>query len=74
MLPCDSEARIWLDESAMNTFANAKNGTLGTSGRKKIFSYYESTTDYPGEGFYAADATHGIGLGSANLFDLDRDL
>ena len=72
MLPYDTENRIWLDESAMNTFANAKNGTLNTSGRKKIVGYYRATTDYPGE----ADATtdQGLGIGSVNLFDLDRDL
>ena len=58
----------------MNTFANAKNGTLGTSNRKKIFSYYRTTTTYPGEGFWEADAGFGKGLGSANLFDLDREL
>jgi hypothetical protein len=74
MLPCDNESRIWLDESAMNTFANAKNGTLGTSGRKKILSYYKAITDYPGEGWWKADSGFGIGLGSANLFDLDREL
>jgi len=74
MLPYDTENRIWLDESAMNTFANAKNGTLGTSGRKKICGYYKSTTDYPGEAFWDADSGYGKGLGSVNLFDLDRDL
>ncbi len=74
MLSCDNETRIWLDESAMNTFANAKNGTLGTSGRKKIFSYYKAILDYPGEGWWQANAGFGKGFGSANLFDLDRDL
>jgi len=70
----DSENRIWLDESSMNTFANAKNGTLGTSGRKKIFSYYKTTTNYPGEGFWQPDGGDGVGFKSANLFDLDRDI
>ena len=69
----DSQNRIWLDESAMNTFANAKNGTLGTSGRKKIFSYYKTTTDYPGEGS-GGDGDYPHGIRSANLFDLDREL
>ena len=69
----DSQNRIWLDESAMNTFANAKNGTLGTSGRKKIFSYYKTTTDYPGEGS-GGDGNYPHGIRSANLFDLDREL
>ena len=77
MLPCDNECHIWLDDSAMNTFANAKNGTLSTSGRKKIFSYYRAITDYPGEGFAAPDLgelMQGEGIGSANLFDIERDL
>jgi len=74
MLPYDSQSRIWLDESAMNTWANAKNGTLNTSGRKKICSFYESTTAYPGEAFYEANKGYGLGFGSANLFDLDREL
>jgi hypothetical protein len=74
MLPANNEGNIWLDRSAMNTFANAKNGTLSTSGRKKIFNYYEALIDYPGEAFWANDATFGLGFGSANLFDLDRHL
>ena len=74
MIPGDPASRIWLDESAMNTFANAKNGTLGTSNRKKIVSFYEAKTTYPGEGYWETDAGFGKGMGSANLFDLDRDL
>ena len=74
MLAHDSASRIWLDESAMNTFANAKNGTLSTSGRKKIFSYYKAITAYPGEGFAPPTLSGGVGLRSVNLFDLDRDL
>tara|TARA_R110000824_G_scaffold8320_4_gene37558 strand:+ start:1476 stop:5045 length:3570 start_codon:yes stop_codon:yes gene_type:complete len=70
----DSQNRIWLDESAMNTFANAKNGTLGTSGRKKIFSYYKTIKDSPGESFWQANSGYGVGFKSANLFDLDRDV
>ena len=72
MIPADTAANIWLDESAMNTFANAKNGTLGTSGRKKIFSYYKAITDSTGEGFF--NTTRAYGIGSINLFDLDRYL
>ena len=70
MLPHDSESRIWLDDSAMNTFANAKNGVLGTSGRKKIFSYYRASTAYPGEAFNTGN--EGLGLGSVSLFDFER--
>ena len=74
MTPKDSQNRIWLDESAMNTFANAKNGTLGTSGRQKLFSYYKTTTQGPGEGSWDADTGFGTGFRSANLFDIDREL
>ena len=76
MLPCDSQSRIWLDESAMNTFANAKNGTLGTSGRKKIFNYYKVYMEQGGESFFGANTAADMarGIGSASLFDLERYL
>ena len=68
----DTAPNILLDESGMNIFANAKNGTLNTSGRKAIFSYYSAHTNYPGEGFW--NTSKGVGLGSAGLFDLDTSL
>ena len=81
MLPSDSAPRIWLDESAANTFANAKNGILGTSGRKKIFSIYKAYTQDGGESYYGGgNTTLGVpadqarGIGSASLFDLERYL
>ena len=74
MLSPDIQNNIWFDESAMNTFANAKNGTLSTSGRQKIVSYYKAIKEYPGESFWASTGGGGLGLGSVNLFDLDRDL
>ena len=72
MIPDNPSINIWLDESAVNTFANAKNGLLDTSGRKKIFSYYKAITETTGEGFF--NPTRARGLGSINLFDLDRYL
>ena len=75
MLPYDSANRIWLDESAINTFANAKNGIQATSGRKKIITYYKASTAASGEGFYSTGKDgDSAGIRSANLFDLDRDL
>jgi len=74
MIATNTQDNIWLDKSAINTFANAKNGTLGTSGRKKIFNYYEATVNYPGESFWEHPAGLGIGFGSASLFDLNRHL
>tara|TARA_R110002126_G_scaffold92657_2_gene219735 strand:+ start:21072 stop:24611 length:3540 start_codon:yes stop_codon:yes gene_type:complete len=72
MVTGNPQANIWLDESAMNTFANAKNGTLGTSGRKKLFSYYRAILAETGEG--SPYSAKGAGIGSINLFDLDRYL
>jgi hypothetical protein len=69
MIP-ETSNRVWLDESAMNTFANAKNGTLTTSRRKKIFSFYSAHTSYPGQATWNTD--YGTGFGSANIFDTDR--
>lgn len=86
MLPNDSEHKIWLDESAANTFANAKNGLLGTSNRKKIFSVYRSwffkNSLGHGESYFGGEdggADPGVvdqarGIGSVNLFDLGRYL
>jgi hypothetical protein len=66
------ENNIWLDESGMNLFANAKNGTLSSSGRKKFVNYYAAATTYPGEAWWRPDI--GKGIGSINLFDLERNL
>ena len=74
MIANNTQDNIWLDKSAMNTFANAKNGMMGTSGRKKLFSYYDAVTSYPGEGWWQATNANGVGFGSASLFDLDRHL
>lgn len=65
--------RIRLDDSAMNTFANAKNATLGTSGRLKLVTYYRATKLQDGEGYDSDAARFGLGFLSANEFDLDRD-
>ena len=67
-----NENNIWLDESGMNLFANAKNGTLNSSGRKRFVNYYAAATNYPGEAYWRT--TKGKGIGSLNLFDLERNL
>lgn len=67
--------RNWLDESAINVFANAKQLSL-----KKVngVSLYRSTTELyrGGEGRDSLNAGDGIGFGrgvrSLNVFDLDR--
>ena len=70
MVPESPAVNIWLDESAMSTFANAKNGTLGTSQRRKLFSYYKALTSATGESFW--NPSRASGIGSINLFNLDR--
>lgn len=66
-------SRVRLDDSAMNTFANAKNATLGTAGRAKLVTYYRATKAQEGEGWDADTARYGLGFLSANEFDLDRN-
>ena len=73
--------RIWLDDSAMNTFANAKNAAKGTSGRVKLVSYYRATTakygeSYTGEWGNTTEGDrkgYGLGFRSSNIFDFNRD-
>jgi len=72
LVPEGYETRIRLDESAMNTFANAKNGTLGISGRPKICSVKICTTTGAGEGAESANTTAGKGFLSASEFDLEK--
>ena len=64
--------RVRLDDSAMNVWANAKNATLGTSGRNKLVTYYRALIAPQGEGFDADQIGHGLGFLSANEFDLNR--
>ena len=74
--------RIWLDDSAMNTFANAKNATKGTSGRPKLVSYYRATTGKYGEGYSASGSVgadgfredYGVGFKSSNIFDFEDNV
>jgi len=63
-----------LDESAAATFANAKNASLGTSGRPKKVTVYragsDSATNRESEA-YQGDSI--VGFKSSNVFDLRRD-
>jgi len=62
---------IMLDESAANTFANAKDGAMGTSNRPQICVIYESNTTGTGEGRAGSGfAGDGTGFKSPNIFDL----
>ena len=67
--------RILLDESAAHTFANAKNGAMGTSNRSKICKIYVSRRDYRGEedwGEAAKGKSRGRGYTSPDVFDIER--
>ena len=68
----DANDRVWLDESAANTFANAKMAAQGTSNRPKLVTIYRSTNTVGGEDFDTSSANAGFGLGfrTSNVFDL----
>ena len=68
--------RVWLDDSAMNAFANAKNATQATSGRNKLVSYYRSHSDNYGVGFPGLQGSGPGGAGSIirNGFTLGKGL
>jgi hypothetical protein len=64
--------RIRLDESAANTFANAKNGAIARSGRIPFCTIYRSRKTEGSESFSTSAVGHGYGLRSLNIFDLNR--
>ena len=68
------KATVWLDESAANTFANAKNAAFPYSGRKQLVNIYRATTSPYGEGYNSDTSGYGNGLRSVNLFDIRRKL
>jgi len=65
--------RVVIDESAANTFANAKHCSLDLLGRPKLVTIYRATISPEGES--ASPLTDGFGRGfkSSNIFDLKRD-
>lgn len=65
---CDPNL-IRLDESAANTFANAKNGAMGTSNRPQICSIYSAKVNTTGEGKNGNANSYGSGFRSPNIFD-----
>ena len=73
LVPPNTYQRILLDESAANTFANAKNGAMGTSGRSQICTIHQLHTTRAGESAAATYKDRGLGFKSPNIFDLDRD-
>lgn len=61
-----------LDESAANSFANAKHNSVGKSGLAKVVHVVQTNTDQIG-GDSNRSYDYGGGLGSINNFDLYKD-
>ena len=65
-----------LDESAAETFANAKNASVGMAGRPKKVTLYRARVDSPSNRAsesYVGDVSGSLGFKSAAIFDLSRD-
>jgi hypothetical protein len=67
------KVNVLLDESAANTFANAKHCATGKSGLSKKVSIYGADTGQAGESMTNASKGAGRGFKSTNVFDLERD-
>lgn len=64
---------VRLDESAANSFANAKHCALARSGRIPLVTIYRATSEPGGEAYDSNIYGYGKGLLSTNIFDLKRD-
>ncbi len=73
MVSPEFRSHIRLDQSAADSFANAKNGATSRSGRVAICTIYRSGNDEGSEAFTTSAVGHGLGLKSVNIFDLSRD-
>tara|TARA_Y100001937_G_scaffold37513_1_gene53493 strand:- start:7750 stop:11208 length:3459 start_codon:yes stop_codon:yes gene_type:complete len=60
-----------LDDSALNTFANAKHNMVGKSGLAKVVEGYYDNNSFGGDSFNSY--TYGDGLASVNNFNLEKD-
>jgi hypothetical protein len=60
--------RAILDESAANTFANAKHCAVGKSNNAMVVSIY-----YPYDDVNTGDSAALKGIGSLNLFDMETN-
>ena len=71
MLATPNTVKAVLDDSALNTFANAKHNTVGKSGLGKVVQGYYATSAFGGDSYNRYD--YGLGLASINNFDLKKD-
>ena len=68
VMDTNGHLRVVLDESAAETFANAKHCAAGRSGNAKLVSIY-----YPYTVINSGDSRNNKGVVSVNLFDIERD-
>jgi hypothetical protein len=71
MMAGSDTTKAVLDDSALNTFANAKHNTVGKSGLGKVVEGYYSTSAFGGDSYN--EYTYSTGLASINNFDLKKD-
>ena len=64
---------VVLDDSASNTFANAKNASLPILGRPKLVEIYRATNKEGGTNSLAAPGC-GKGFKTTNIFDIDKNI
>ena len=70
MVASPETTKAVLDDSALNTFANAKHNMVGKSGLAKVVQGYYSTSAFGGESYNEYE--YGQGLASINNFDLKK--
>jgi hypothetical protein len=65
---------VLVDDSAANTFANAKHNSTGLAGLAKVVSiYYPYQNSYIGDSASDSSKIAGRGFKSPNTFDLEKD-
>ena len=70
----DNPLQCLLDESAGDTFANAKNASIGSSGRpRKVTIYRSRSSDDRSSESSIGDVSGAYRFKSASIFDLTRD-
>jgi hypothetical protein len=71
MLVTPNNVKAVLDDSALNSFANAKHNTVGKSGLGKVVQGYYAASGFGGDSYN--DYEYGKGIASINNFDLKKD-
>ena len=71
MVASPQTVKAVLDDSALNTFANAKHNTVGKSGLAKVVQGYYAVSAFGGDSYN--DYDYGKGVASLNNFDLKKD-